>query len=182
MRVYRRYLFLSTNLVTLPSVLTYFTIRLLKLLDGSHVLQAPKRVLQTRAHLPKRTARSVFLLSLLDSGKRVLLMLILIHPGYEGQDDTNIKGGMTIYYTQKDFNSSDLENYTTAFPAVSPPTSPSSYLSHNGNGNMRLIQCVMCTGFPHDRRQSSHRHPKRHEKRPRIHMSRNHSNPRLRNA
>jgi hypothetical protein len=26
---------------------------------------------------------------------------------------------MTVYYTQKDFNSSDLENYVTAFPPVS---------------------------------------------------------------
>jgi hypothetical protein len=39
--------------------------------------------------------------------------------GYEGQNDENIKGGMTIYYTQKDFNTSDLEHYTTAFPPVS---------------------------------------------------------------
>jgi hypothetical protein len=54
---------------------------------------------------------------------------MLMWIGYEGQDDTNIKGGMTIYYTQKDFNSSDLENYTTAFPAVSPPSSPSCLLS-----------------------------------------------------
>ncbi|RAR01291.1 hypothetical protein DDE82_006632 [Stemphylium lycopersici] len=37
-------------------------------------------------------------------------------PGYEGQDAKNINGGMTIYYTQKDFNSSDLENPVTAFP------------------------------------------------------------------
>lgn len=40
--------------------------------------------------------------------------------GYEGQDAEHIKGGMTIYYTQKDFNSSDLENYVTAFPPVRP--------------------------------------------------------------
>ena len=39
--------------------------------------------------------------------------------GYEGQDDESIKGGMTIYYTQKDFNTSDLEHYTTAFQPVS---------------------------------------------------------------
>lgn len=39
--------------------------------------------------------------------------------GYEGQDAEDIQGGMTIYYTQKDFNSSDLENYVTAFPPVS---------------------------------------------------------------
>jgi hypothetical protein len=39
--------------------------------------------------------------------------------GYEGQDAHDIKGGMTVYYTQKDFNSSDLENYVTAFAPVS---------------------------------------------------------------
>jgi hypothetical protein len=31
---------------------------------------------------------------------------------------------MTVYYTQKDFNSSDLENYVTAFPPVSPIRPP----------------------------------------------------------
>jgi hypothetical protein len=40
-------------------------------------------------------------------------------PGYEGQDAADIKGGMTIYYTQKDFNSSDLEHHITAFQPVS---------------------------------------------------------------
>lgn len=44
---------------------------------------------------------------------------MLMFLGYEGQDAEDIKGGMTIYYTQKDFNSSDLENYVTAFPPVS---------------------------------------------------------------
>lgn len=44
---------------------------------------------------------------------------VLMFLGYEGQDAEDIKGGMTIYYTQKDFNSSDLENYVTAFPPVS---------------------------------------------------------------
>lgn len=48
----------------------------------------------------------------------------LTHPGYEGQDAANINGGMTIYYTQKDFNSSDLEHYTTAFPPVNLPSFP----------------------------------------------------------
>jgi hypothetical protein len=38
--------------------------------------------------------------------------------GYEGKDAPDIKGGMTIYYTQKDFNSSDLANPVTAFPPV----------------------------------------------------------------
>jgi hypothetical protein len=42
----------------------------------------------------------------------------LICLGYQGQDDKDIKGGMTIYYTQKDFNTSDLDHYTTAFPPV----------------------------------------------------------------
>ncbi|KAH8711838.1 hypothetical protein GQ44DRAFT_690030 [Phaeosphaeriaceae sp. PMI808] len=36
--------------------------------------------------------------------------------GYEGQDDTNIEGGMTVYYTQKDFDGPDLKNHITAFP------------------------------------------------------------------
>jgi hypothetical protein len=44
---------------------------------------------------------------------------MLISSGYEGQDAADINGGMTIYYTQKDFNSSDLENHITAFPPVS---------------------------------------------------------------
>jgi hypothetical protein len=51
------------------------------------------------------------------SCKRVSCMLI--SSGYEGQDAADINGGMTIYYTQKDFNSSDLENHITAFPPVS---------------------------------------------------------------
>jgi hypothetical protein len=45
--------------------------------------------------------------------------LILIDPGFEGQNADHIKGGMTIYYTQKDFNSSDLGNPVRAFPPVS---------------------------------------------------------------
>ncbi|CAG5178799.1 uncharacterized protein ALTATR162_LOCUS8881 [Alternaria atra] len=36
--------------------------------------------------------------------------------GFEGQNADHIKGGMTIYYTQKDFNSSDLGNPVRAFP------------------------------------------------------------------
>lgn len=44
---------------------------------------------------------------------------ILTYIGYEGQDAVDIKGGRTIYYTQKDFNISDLENYITAFPPLS---------------------------------------------------------------
>ncbi|KAI5367061.1 hypothetical protein J4E82_010837 [Alternaria postmessia] len=39
--------------------------------------------------------------------------------GYEGQNADHIKGGMTIYYTQKDFNSSDLGNPVRAFPPIS---------------------------------------------------------------
>ncbi|KAF1952539.1 hypothetical protein CC80DRAFT_518769 [Byssothecium circinans] len=35
--------------------------------------------------------------------------------GYEGQNDTTIKGGMTIYYTQKDFDNNG-DKYITAFP------------------------------------------------------------------
>lgn len=38
--------------------------------------------------------------------------------GYEGQDAPDIKGGMTVYYTQKDFNSNG-DQYITAFPPVS---------------------------------------------------------------
>jgi hypothetical protein len=108
----------------------------------------------------------------------LMLILMLIYLGYEGQDDTNIKGGMTIYYTQKDFNSSDLENYTTAFPAVSPH-SPSQ-----SRGEERAMANINCNGlgFPHDSRQSSDRVTQRHEERPRIYMSRNHSHPWLRNA
>ncbi|KAK8098863.1 uncharacterized protein PG998_012104 [Apiospora kogelbergensis] len=34
--------------------------------------------------------------------------------GYEGRDDPTIKGGMTIYYTEKDFQS-DGDDYITAF-------------------------------------------------------------------
>lgn len=45
--------------------------------------------------------------------------LILINPGFDGQNADHIKGGMTIYYTQKDFNSSDLGNPVKAFPPVS---------------------------------------------------------------
>lgn len=55
-------------------------------------------------------------------GMLTLLMsmrsLILFYSGYEGQDADHIKGGMTIYYTQKDFNSSDLGNPVRAFPPV----------------------------------------------------------------
>jgi hypothetical protein len=51
--------------------------------------------------------------------KRSRKIVPLMIPGYEGQDATDIKGGMTIYYTQKDFNSSDLQNHITAFPPVS---------------------------------------------------------------
>jgi hypothetical protein len=51
--------------------------------------------------------------------------------GYEGQDAEDIQGGMTIYYTQKDFNSSDLENYVTAFPPVSEIIIRSISLYHN---------------------------------------------------
>lgn len=43
----------------------------------------------------------------------------LIYPGFDGQDADHIKGGMTIYYTQKDFESSDLDNPVRAFPPVS---------------------------------------------------------------
>lgn len=38
--------------------------------------------------------------------------------GTEGRDDRNIKGGMTIYYTQKDF-SSNGDQFITAFQPVS---------------------------------------------------------------
>lgn len=38
--------------------------------------------------------------------------------GYEGHNDTTINGGMTIYYTQKDFDSNGDE-YITAFKPVS---------------------------------------------------------------
>jgi hypothetical protein len=42
----------------------------------------------------------------------------LISLGFEGQNADHIKGGMTIYYTQKDFNSSNLGNPVRAFPPV----------------------------------------------------------------
>lgn len=38
--------------------------------------------------------------------------------GYEGQNATDIKGGMTIYYTQKDFDTNG-DQYITAFQPVS---------------------------------------------------------------
>ncbi|KAI4947079.1 hypothetical protein J4E86_008702 [Alternaria arbusti] len=36
--------------------------------------------------------------------------------GFDGQDADHIKGGMTVYYTQKDFESSDLDHPVRAFP------------------------------------------------------------------
>ncbi|KAH7346098.1 hypothetical protein BKA66DRAFT_543057 [Pyrenochaeta sp. MPI-SDFR-AT-0127] len=36
--------------------------------------------------------------------------------GYEGQNASDIQGGMTIYYTQKDFTTPDLEHPVRAFP------------------------------------------------------------------
>lgn len=39
--------------------------------------------------------------------------------GTEGQDAPDINGGMTIYYTQKDF-SGNGDKYITAFKPVSP--------------------------------------------------------------
>jgi hypothetical protein len=42
----------------------------------------------------------------------------LMYTGYQGHNDFTIKGGMTIYYTQKDFANSDLKNHVTAFPTV----------------------------------------------------------------
>jgi hypothetical protein len=41
-----------------------------------------------------------------------------MYTGYQGHNDYTIKGGMTIYYTQKDFDNSDLKNHVTAFPPV----------------------------------------------------------------
>lgn len=38
--------------------------------------------------------------------------------GYEGQNASDIKGGMTIYYTNKDFDSNG-DQRITAFPPVS---------------------------------------------------------------
>jgi hypothetical protein len=37
--------------------------------------------------------------------------------GYEGQDAPNIAGGMTIYYTQKDFDTNG-DQFIRAFPPV----------------------------------------------------------------
>jgi hypothetical protein len=62
------------------------------------------------------------------------LSKLLTHLGYEGQDAHDIKGGMTIYYTQKDFNSSDLGNYITAFPPVTH-----SKLAHHLNQSLIVI-------------------------------------------
>jgi hypothetical protein len=42
--------------------------------------------------------------------------------GHEGADAPDIKGGMTIYYTQKDFNGNG-DQYITAFQPVSPNSS-----------------------------------------------------------
>jgi hypothetical protein len=52
----------------------------------------------------------------LHTSKRSVTLTCL---GYDGQNADHIKGGMTIYYTQKDFESSDLGNPVTAFPPVS---------------------------------------------------------------
>jgi hypothetical protein len=80
--------------------------------------------------------------------------------GYEGENDANIKGGMTIYYTQKDFSTSDLEHYTTAFPPVSRNTAPA----------LRETYLLPCLGFPHDSGQSRDRLPQHHEERSGIHV------------
>jgi hypothetical protein len=70
--------------------------------------------------------------------------------GYEGQDADNIKGGMTIYYTQKDFNTSDLEHYTTAFPPVCLITLQSRPV-HDATTDTN-------TGIQNDRWQPNYRH------------------------
>lgn len=70
--------------------------------------------------------------------------------GYEGQDADNINGGMTIYYTQKDFNTSDLEHYTTAFPPVGFISLKSRQVQDEHTDTNAGIQ--------NDRRQPNHRH------------------------
>ena len=68
---------------------------------------------------------------------------VLIFSGYEGQDTADINGGMTIYYTQKDFNSPDLENHITAFPPGFRMTvgSPANSLL-NGTRNGLAYTCL----------------------------------------
>lgn len=60
--------------------------------------------------------------------------------GYEGQNAKDINGGMTIYYTQKDFNTPDLEHPVRAFPPV-------SYLISVTNFEPTLNGCI---GLPND--------------------------------
>jgi hypothetical protein len=80
----------------------------------------------------------------------VVKSILLMYSGYEGQDAENIKGGMTIYYTQKDFNTSDLEHYTTAFPPVSLITVQSRPVQDEPTDTN--------PGIPNDRWQPNHRH------------------------
>lgn len=91
----------------------------------------------------------------------VMMRPLLICLGYEGQDDKNIKGGMTIYHTQKDFNTSDLEHYTTAFQ----PASCHAYVLSCGRAADNR------EGLPHDRWQSHHGLFERHEERPGVYVS-----------
>jgi len=72
--------------------------------------------------------------------------------GYEGQNNTKIKGGMTIYYTQKDFDSNG-DQYITAFPPVS------SYLILSAQHltivvNLYRSVAEALLGLSHDCRQS----------------------------
>ncbi|PVH74652.1 hypothetical protein DL98DRAFT_467571 [Cadophora sp. DSE1049] len=72
--------------------------------------------------------------------------------GYEGQDAPDIKGGMTVYYTQKDFNSNG-DQYITAFPpgfrmTVGNPTT-TSLASNKSNRGLAYtcLETILTRGF-----------------------------------
>lgn len=70
--------------------------------------------------------------------------------GYEGQNDYSIKGGMTIYYTNKDFNSNGNQ-YITAFPpgfrmTVGSPLVNSAEQSQKGLA-YTCLQTILTRGF-----------------------------------
>ncbi|KAI0532189.1 hypothetical protein GGR58DRAFT_491114 [Xylaria digitata] len=72
--------------------------------------------------------------------------------GYEGQDAPDIRGGMTIYYTQKDFNGNG-DKYITAFKpgfrmTVGSPTTTSIANSSAQPGlRYTCLQTILTRGF-----------------------------------
>jgi hypothetical protein len=90
--------------------------------------------------------------------------------GTLGNNATDIKGGMTIYYTNKDFDTNGDE-YITAFKPVSPKL-PSV---------LQLVKRSDWTdanaGLPHDSRQPRSDHPQRLPTRPPVHLPPDHLDP-----